>query len=118
MNQTGAGKSTTINAFSNYLKYNDFEEAKSEEFVELISSKFTIPHPKTGEPVVIKSGADDNERQVAGTSSTQSPVAYSFKFEDRLLRIIDTPGMGDTNGVSIDKENFDKILAYLHNYKV
>lgn len=117
LGETGAGKSTTINAFANYLKYQTFEEAKAEEFVELISSKFTIPHPKTGKPIVIRSGNDDNERQAAGASSTQSPIAYSFQFEDKLLRIIDTPGMGDTSGVNIDRENFDKILAYLHNYK-
>lgn len=118
LGETGAGKSTTINAFANYMKYESFEDAKSSDFVEMISSKFTLPHPETGEPIVIHSGKEDvNERAGTGSSSTQAPSAYSFKFKDRLLRIIDTPGMGDTSGVNVDRENFDKILAHLHNYK-
>jgi len=61
LGETGAGKSTTINAIANYLQYENFDDAMENEFVELISSKFELPDPETGETLTITSGTDDNE---------------------------------------------------------
>src|SRR4051794_19899795 len=83
LGETGAGKSTTINAFANYLKYEDFEDAIHEDFVELISSKFALPDPNTGEALIITSGSDDNEAGVddqLGKSSTLDPRSYKFNY--------------------------------------
>ena len=129
LSETGCGKSTSINALTNYLLYSSFEEASQSDFIELIPSKFTLPNPATGEPMEIKSGNDPNEvhdnddnddsdsGDGGGNSVTQGPLSYTFSFENKVIRVIDTPGMGDTRGVSKDKENFDKILKHLHLHK-
>src|SRR5699024_9265173 len=95
-----------------------FDEAKSSDFVQLISSKFMLPDPDTGDPMVIESGSDKNEHHGEGNSSTQDPMGYTFRFgEGTIIRIIDTPGMGDTAGAEVDRQNFDKILNYLTYHK-
>jgi len=117
LGETGAGKSTTINAIANYLKFSTFQEAKTNEFVNLIPSKFTLPHPETGEPLEIVSGTDVNEHMgKVGKSATQSPKSYYFELDDWAIRLIDTPGIGDTEGAEIDKKNFEKILIHLNSF--
>lgn len=50
----------------------------------------------------------------------QEPKAYKFTVgqgaDQKTIRIIDTPGIGDSDGIAKDQENFRKILAYLSNY--
>lgn len=116
LGESGCGKSTTVNAIANYLKFASFEEAIEGEFIQVIPSKFMIPHPQTGEPFIIDTGTDPNEGTVDGESKTISPQTYCFWLGETLIRIIDTPGVGDTRGVEKDKENFEKILTHLHNY--
>lgn len=114
---TGTGKSTTINAYANYVKFNTIEKAQEQTFVELIPSSFKLAHPDLDEEFCIETGTDLNESTVIGGSRTQGPMAYRFNFSDKIIRLIDTPGMGDTRGLKVDKENFEKILEYLKNYK-
>lgn len=120
--ESGAGKSTTINALANYLRFKSFDEAASGEFVKLIPSRITLLDPKTYEPMIIqddvKSEEDRNEyHNENGYSVTQSPKHYDFDFGDKLVRIIDTPGMGDTGGLDVDKKNFRKILEHLKSFE-
>lgn len=117
LGESGCGKSTTINALANYLKFASFEDAARGEFTQLIPSKFMIPHPETGEPFVIDTGSDPNENTVEGESKTISPQTYCFQLGEAVVRIIDTPGVGDTRGVAKDKENFERILNHLNNYE-
>jgi hypothetical protein len=38
-----------------------------------------------------------------------------IKYRGGLVRLIDTPGIGDTDGMDRDTENFNKTLAYIAN---
>ncbi len=118
--ETGAGKSTTLNALANYLRFSTFQEALNSvtDFSEVIPSQFTLPDPRTGRDCVIKSGpADANERHGSGNSVTLAPTGYRFTIGDHILRVIDTPGVGDTGGTADDKKNFEHILTFLQMHK-
>jgi len=57
-----------------------------------------------------------NESQQVGRSSTQMPKSYVFKRGRVHVRIIDTPGIGDTQGINQDRINMQNIMTYLSNY--
>ncbi len=41
----------------------------------------------------------------AGQSATQSCKCYEFSTDELLIRLIDTPGIGDTHRIYVDKKN-------------
>ncbi|RIA85229.1 hypothetical protein C1645_782329, partial [Glomus cerebriforme] len=84
----------------------------------LISSKFTIVDDNY-ETRTIKLGNDDpNEVEEVGESATRECKSYVFhSAENKLIRFIDTPGMGDTNGLEQDVKNFENILWYISYHK-
>ncbi|XP_054753483.2 uncharacterized protein LOC129259205 [Lytechinus pictus] len=116
LGETGVGKSTWINGFQNYLTFANLTEAmQSKEFDVLIPSSFILT--KDNEQREIKIGTrDNNEVQEVGSSATKEPKSYVFNVGDRRLRLIDTPGIGDTGGIEQDKVNMNKILSYLTYY--
>ncbi|XP_063922826.1 uncharacterized protein LOC135137164 isoform X1 [Zophobas morio] len=114
LGETGVGKSTFINSFANYVNSKTFDIARKSKAVVLIPTRVTVYDAKTGEDKSIKVGDDGNERQEVGSSATQSVKTYVFPAGgDRLIRLIDTPGLGDTEGVERDNQNCEEILAYL-----
>ncbi|CAG8684237.1 6649_t:CDS:1, partial [Ambispora gerdemannii] len=119
LGETGVGKSTFINAFVNYLKHETLEEAKLGDLVPLISSKFTITDENYNTKEIRIGKDDSNEQfQIVGASATQGCKSYAFHVGgSKILRLIDTPGIGDTRGVDQDKQNFDNILKYLSFHK-
>ncbi|CAB5159267.1 unnamed protein product [Rhizophagus irregularis] len=107
LGETGVGKSTFINAFVNYLRFDTLKEAKSGNMEVLISSKFTLTD-ENYDTQTIKIGNDDPNEHVenVGMSSTQECNSYVFyAAENKLIRLIDTPGIGDTRGLDQDKKN-------------
>ncbi|KAG0271071.1 hypothetical protein BGZ95_001184 [Linnemannia exigua] len=113
LGETGVGKSTFINAFANYLRYESLEIAESMEMTTLIQSKFEF----VGE-TVIAGEPDQNERLSDGHSSTQLCRSYVFPLNDDIkIRLIDTPGIGDTRGVTHDRTNFEEILNYISRFE-
>ncbi|XP_072048944.1 uncharacterized protein [Amphiura filiformis] len=52
----------------------------------------------------------------AGKSATKQPRSYVFHVGDQIVRLIDTPGVGNSEGIEQDKKNFDNILSYLTHY--
>ncbi|KAG0329108.1 hypothetical protein BGZ99_003492 [Dissophora globulifera] len=112
LGETGVGKSTFINAFANYLRYDSLEVAERMEMTTLIQSSFEIEGTKVtaGKP-------DQNEKLKDGQSSTQYCRSYVFPLNDDIkIRLIDTPGIGDTRGVKQDRINFEEILNYISGF--
>lgn len=89
----------------------------------------------------VTTGREENESTVTGQSATQDPKVHRFSYKGGVnIRIIDTPGIGDTRfeqcfgiflvtdihlwtnlldfrGIEQDKENFQKILNCIASYE-
>ncbi|CAF3309880.1 unnamed protein product [Rotaria socialis] len=122
LGETGVGKSTFINAFANYLTFHSFEQAESSEPVVVIPVSFIITTGDNFEERTIEFGEVDslnNENfNATGQSVTQHCRSYTFDLHDggrRMVRIIDTPGFGDTRGTDQDDQNIEHILQYINN---
>jgi len=116
LGETGVGKSTWINGIANYLVHSSLEEALVGKPVILIPAKFTITDDE-GKMIDVKVGTETgNEDMSVGNSSTQDPVTYQFVVGDKLINLIDTPGIGDTRGQDQDKKNFEKILHHISQF--
>ncbi|CAG8462414.1 19238_t:CDS:2 [Gigaspora rosea] len=94
LGEVGSGKSTFINAFANYFKFNSLDDAISV--------------------------CDEDEHDMVdnvGESSTQVCGVYVFHAGNSVIRLIDTPGIGDTRGIEYDKKNFENILQNISQHK-
>lgn len=144
LGETGVGKSTFINAFANYLHIEHLGAALfgGGSMQSLIFSRFvTSTHDDDKE--VVTGEPDENEGggtgSSLGSSCTRSCRAYSFSVEnrkgplavlggsscaaigstpERKVRLIDTPGIGDTRGFDQDLENMKEIVAFISDYEV
>jgi GTPase SAR1 family protein len=120
LGETGVGKSTFINAFANYLKFETLVNAKSGDMVELISSIFTITD-ENYDTQTIRIGDNDSNEQLenVGMSCTLGCKSYVFHTPEnnKLIRLIDTPGVGDTRGLDQDKKNFENILNFISHFQ-
>lgn len=118
LGETGVGKSTLINGFANYLIFETLVDAeKFDDLVSIIPSSFTMTDDDYNE-VVVSTGKSQNENHDAGQSATQSSMVHTFNYGDILVRLIDTPGIGDTRGPLQDKKNLENIIRTLSNYDV
>lgn len=122
--ETGVGKSTFINAFINYLTFDTLDDSmKNEELNWVIPCSFNVQNMDRSNPDgkitqrKIKVGQDDDEADGAtGVSATQKTTVYPVTLGNTVVRLIDTPGIGDTRGVEKDKENMANILSMLRNF--
>jgi hypothetical protein len=116
--ETGVGKSTFINAFVNYLAFHSLEDAENGDPIVLIPISFPITIGDQFEEKKIEFGQfDSNEdHNQSGQSVTQYCKSYIFTIGNNIkLRIIDTPGIGDTRGEEQDNKNIEHILLYTNN---
>ncbi len=124
LGESGVGKSTFINAFVNYLIFKTLNQAESGKPVVLIPVSFLLTVGDHFEERIINFGDSDNfnneDFDHPGQSVTQHCKSYLFKLNHcggRRIRIIDTPGFGDTRGVAQDDLNMQHILEYINNLK-
>jgi GTPase SAR1 family protein len=119
LGQTGVGKTTFINAFANYLVYNSLDEAIDGELQAIIPAWFTFMDKNTFEEKTITIGTPDEseKKSTVGQSCTKECQSFIFNINNRKLRLIDAPGIGDTQGILQDEKNFEDILAYIAQYE-
>jgi hypothetical protein len=125
LGETGVGKSTFINAFINYLSYATLDEAKvADGLVSVIPCHFSIqvmnrndPNQAIEEKTIQVGSRDDEANGAKGDSATQQTNVYSVNIGATTYRLIDTPGIGDTRGLSYDKKNMADILRTLGSYE-
>lgn len=116
LGETGVGKSTFINAVANYLTYKYFDIAEKNDLIVLIPSAFRIQDKhKKDHRITVGSNVDTNEHLETGASATQGVKTYVFPiWKGKVnVRIIDTPGLGDTRGIEQDESNCHYILKYV-----
>ncbi|XP_055352721.1 uncharacterized protein LOC129598717 [Paramacrobiotus metropolitanus] len=111
LGETGVGKSTFINAFANYLCHENMQDAL-QNVICLIPSYFTHSDPQTFKTTLVTLGKPDSNEKTGGESGTQSPKCYTFETGEGTVRLIDTPGIGDTDGT-----NMRNLLAFISQYK-
>lgn len=118
LGETGVGKSTFINSFFNYLQNSELKYAMKNKLTTLIPSAFTVTDENYAERR-IQVGKDENECEEVGNSATQSCRSYVFPARNGELkvRLIDTPGVGDTRGIEQDNINFENILSFIADLK-
>ena len=110
LGETGVGKSTFINAFANYLSYNTLDEAREGKLITLIPNEFFVTDADHNSVCIANGVPSDEENASVGQSATQAAKVHRFIFGETVLRIIDTPGIGDVRGTLKDDENFKNIL--------
>jgi GTPase SAR1 family protein len=116
--ESGVGKSTFINAFANYLLYENIDQARSREPVAVIPVSFLVTIDDQFTEKLINFGHQDpNEKHNSkGQSVTQQCKSYEFKTRDgKILKIIDTPGFNDSRGQNQDEKNLNKIFSFIQN---
>ena len=119
LGETGVGKSTFINAFANYLTFDSLEDAKQNKPVVLMPVSFLITTGDNFDEHLVKFGNTDEfnteDFEHPGQSVTQQCRSYEFTTNKKTkIRIIDTPGFGDTRGVEQDEYNMKNITDYIN----
>ncbi|KAL3123990.1 hypothetical protein niasHT_003697 [Heterodera trifolii] len=119
LGETGIGKSMLINALIAYLKHGILQEAlEAKEIDWVIPSRFCTGHYDSKgnrQRIEVQLGEESkDERLEAGESQTKWPNAYVITTKDgHKVRIIDTPGIRNTDGVNEDNINLDKTLSFI-----
>ncbi|KAI0601162.1 hypothetical protein F4775DRAFT_542940 [Biscogniauxia sp. FL1348] len=63
----------------------------------------------------VKFGESDSEQDgTRGDSATQKSAVYRIHIGNQLVRLIDTPGVGDVRGIEADARNLSNILRTLN----
>ncbi|KAF2165724.1 hypothetical protein M409DRAFT_24012 [Zasmidium cellare ATCC 36951] len=131
LGQIGVGKSTFVNAILNYIKYDSLDDALRSQRVQcVIPTSFTWQRLVRGDyvPKVISvqpnagdytaSPPQSQEEAKPGQSATRGIGQYTVPLGNTLVRLIDTPGIGDIRGVSRDNDIIAKITESLGSLEV
>ena len=113
--ETTVGKSTFINALANYFTFTTLEQAQSNPPVVLIPVSFLLDGQLMAAGDLNRSINQDFDH--SGPSVTQRCQSYLFHLPDpphnKKVRIIDTPGFGDTDDPAQNHLTMQHILQYV-----
>ncbi|VDM36457.1 unnamed protein product [Toxocara canis] len=112
MGETGAGKSTMINAMLNYAVFESLAVASKHPLRYVIPTKFVI-EDRNHRSHTIQHGVSPDEIFVEGQSCTQKTKCYEIAYEGHIVTLIDVPGVGDVRGFMQDRKNFSMILEQI-----
>ena len=118
LGELGVGKSTFINAIVNYLEFDTLEHARFSQLIAVMPVSFLLTvGDHFAERFVRFGGQDSNEDYSHPDQSvTQHCRSYVFTIGTQTrLRLIDTPGMGDTRGLEQDDLNMQHIISFIDN---
>ncbi|PVH80521.1 hypothetical protein DL98DRAFT_532057 [Cadophora sp. DSE1049] len=120
LGETGVGKSTFINAFANYMQFDSLSEAVADpgQLLYVVPNSFSSDKRKgrktrTFEVKIGNEGQFERFPGPKAQSATRASITYQFMLGGKLFRIIDTPRLGDTDGITQDKMNVKNILSAL-----
>ncbi|XP_044257074.1 uncharacterized protein LOC123006561 [Tribolium madens] len=115
--ETGVGKSTFINMFPTYFRYDNIDKAVEDFENSVVIPTVVTIYDEDGKDHEYEIGTDNDKIQEAGCSGTQTVKSYFFECEesDFNINLVDTPGMGDQNGVIADNEHCEMILNHLRD---
>lgn len=117
LGESGTGKSTFINATYFYLLYESMDDMAVENFHPLIPFSFAYDDDSSNDVEITGGDRQSAEHQgINGSSATQTCRSYTFKVRTQVFRIIDTPGIGDTQGFEKDMRNFQQISNYISKF--
>ena len=108
--KTGAGKTTLINAFVNHF----FNKKYSDEKLILIpqSREQKCSFPEYEKDLDEREFQEDN----IGESKTRNVKSYVLSNNEKKMLIIDTPGVGDTDGFRQDNKNIENIIQGIQKH--
>ena len=102
LGQTGAGKSTFVNALFNFAKGTLLDGPKA--FIIKPSKDTQVTESQ------YKMYEQNEDYSKVGQSLTKGAMPYSFPDKHFRISVIDTPGLGDTRGEEADKANVESII--------
>ncbi|ESU43073.1 Ankyrin repeat protein [Giardia duodenalis] len=121
LGETGVGKSTFVNGFINYLRFDEMPKRSKDvkKVIWAVPMNFSLLD-NNYKQVSVSVGLSDNNEDVesVGASVTQSPKVHTFNAHGTEICLIDTPGIGDTRGYDYDKANFDRIIEFIKDYEL
>lgn len=110
LGEAGSGKSTFINYMANYFE-------GSRNFDEIISDpsklKIAIDTANWTSNLIKRFSNYQTEKNIYDKTKSQTFVCRDYDFNDKnsnkQIKLIDTPGVNDTEGNNYDMDNFEKI---------
>jgi hypothetical protein len=101
------------------MKFESFEQAKTLNSPECFIPAHFTETDEDYKTVTVKLGTDANEQtNQVGKAATQKAKSHFISIRpDEMLHIIDTPGIGDPEGIDRDQDNMQNTIKYISDYK-